>query len=139
MAVLARATCAEIEACLERAPPLPEYEIIVAPHTGTVMVEGRAGGGGTRFNLGEATLTKTVVRSADGTLGFCYSLGRDPRKAVLAAALDAALQTELGHRHFISVVIEPLATIQCERRVMASRRAAATKVDFFVLQRGEAS
>ena len=137
MAVLARASAAEIEARLKGPGGLPAYEVVVAPQTGTVMVEGRAGGTGARFNLGEATMTKAVVRLADGTLGFSYALGRDRRKAVLAAVLDAALQNEARRAELIETVIGPLDDVQRGRRLDQSRRAAATKVEFFTLQRGE--
>ena len=73
---------------------LPAHDLLKAPETGTVMVEGRAGGAGRRFNLGEATVTRCVVRLADGAMGFSYALGRDGRKARLAAILDAQLQRE---------------------------------------------
>ena len=91
MATLARASRAEIEAL---AGELPAHEVLKAPETGTVMVEGRAGGAGRRFNLGEATVTRCVVRLGDGAMGFSYALGRDARKARLAAILDARLQGE---------------------------------------------
>lgn len=131
MAVLARASHSEIETLLGEAP---SHQLLKAPETGTVMVEGRAGGAGRRFNLGEATVTRCVVRLDDGTMGFSYALGRDGRKAQLAAILDAKLQRDAEgglHRG-----IEILATAQAAARDLASRKAAATKVDFFTLVRG---
>ena len=137
MAVLARASRAEIEQLIATVPPLPAYEIMSPARIGTVMVEGRAGGTGARFNLGEATVTKTVVRLADGTMGFAYALGRDTHKALLGAVLDAALQDEHRHDELMRSVVGPLAEVQDERRLDASSKAAATRVDFFTLQRGE--
>ena len=135
MAVLARASHREIEALLAQAGPLPAHEILKAPETGTVMVEGRAGGAGRRFNLGEATVTRCVVRLESGAMGFSYALGRDGRKARLAAILDARLQAEAPgsalHR-----AVHDLADRQAAARDLASRKAAATKVDFFTLVRG---
>eukprot|EP01136_Pigoraptor_vietnamica_P012465 Opistho-1_new@52415 len=94
MAVLARATRGEVDALLQQAGPLPSHEVLKAPETGTVMVEGRAGGAGRRFNLGEATVTRCVIRLESGAMGFSYALGRDGRKARLAAITDALLQGE---------------------------------------------
>lgn len=133
MAVLARASRGDVEALVGE--DLPAHEVLKAPETGTVMVEGRAGGAGRRFNLGEATATRCVVRLVDGTMGFSYALGRDGRKARLAAILDARLQIEpLGgalHR-----AVSELGISQAAAREAAARKAAATKVDFFTLVRG---
>jgi len=133
LAILARASRGEIEAL--GGADLPAHEILKAPETGTVMVEGRAGGAGSRFNLGEATVTRCVVRLADGAMGFSYALGRDGRKARLAAILDARLQREPQNEALRSGVAE-LAAKQAAARDLASRKAAATKVDFFTLVRG---
>lgn len=135
MAVLARASRAEIEELLHRAEPLPAHEVLKAPETGTVMVEGRAGGAGRRFNLGEATMTRCVVRLADGAMGFSYALGRDGRRARLAAIAEALLQGEAEAGPLRRGIAE-LAQRQTAARELASRKAAATKVDFFTLVRG---
>jgi alpha-D-ribose 1-methylphosphonate 5-triphosphate synthase subunit PhnG len=133
MGVLARATCAQLEDLI--GPNLPAHEMLKPPETGTVMIEGRAGGAGRRFNLGEATVTRCVIRLATGAMGFSYALGRDLRKARMAAILDAKLQrdppdSELHQR------LANLASQQASTRDTASRKAAATKVDFFTLVRG---
>ena len=133
MAVLSRASRAEIAELV--GPDLPHHDILKASETGTVMVEGRAGGAGRRFNLGEATVTRCIIRLDDGAMGFSYALGRDGRKARLAAILDARLQTAAPgaalHR-----AVDALAERQSAARDLASRKAAATKVDFFTLVRG---
>jgi alpha-D-ribose 1-methylphosphonate 5-triphosphate synthase subunit PhnG len=135
MAVLARATRGEVDALLQQAGPLPTHELLKAPETGTVMVEGRAGGAGRRFNLGEATVTRCVVRLDSGAMGFSYALGRDGRKARLAAITDALLQGE-AEAGPLRLGVRALAEQQQAARELASRKAAATKVDFFTLVRG---
>lgn len=132
MATLARASRDEIATLLGA---LPEHEVLKAPETGTVMVEGRAGGAGRRFNLGEATVTRCVVRLPNGRMGFSYALGRDHRKARLAALLDARLQDEAAGGE-LSQGVATLTAQQATARDLASRKAAATKVDFFTLVRG---
>jgi alpha-D-ribose 1-methylphosphonate 5-triphosphate synthase subunit PhnG len=64
-------------------------------------------------------------------------LGRDKDKAVLAATLDCLLQNEDQQRHLIEAIISPLATLQKRKRETESRRAAATKVEFFTMVRGD--
>jgi alpha-D-ribose 1-methylphosphonate 5-triphosphate synthase subunit PhnG len=100
------------------------------------MIEARAGGGGRRFNAGEATVTRCVVRDGD-RLGYSYSLGRDKEKAKMAAILDAMLQSASSYQMVMEAVVAPLASAQQERRVRASLQAAATKVDFFTMVRGD--
>ncbi len=135
-AILARASLQDIDAILESAPDRPTMTVLKLPETGTIMVEGRAGGAGQRFNLGEATMTRCAIRLDDGTLGFSYSLGRDTAKARSAALLDALLQGEApdGPLHR---AMDALAREQRSARLTASRKAAATKVEFFTMVRGE--
>lgn len=136
MAILARAERAEILSLLNAAQPLPAVTLLKAPETGTVMVEGRAGGAGSRFNLGEATITRCVVRLEGGTIGFSYALGRDREKARLAAIADALLQQSPSDS-VLQDGIAALAERQQAAKALASRKAAATKVEFFTLVRGE--
>ncbi|MCZ8374194.1 MAG: phosphonate C-P lyase system protein PhnG [Beijerinckiaceae bacterium] len=135
-AILARAALDEVEAVLADAPAIPPFTVLKQPETGTIMVEGRAGGGGRRFNLGEATMTRCAIRLEDGTLGFSYALGRDTAKARKAAVLDALLQNEPpeGPMHR---AMRRLAERQKQTREEASRKAAATRVEFFTMVRGE--
>jgi len=131
MAVLARATAGELAAAAgER---LPAFIRLRGPEAGLVMLRGRAGGTGRPFNLGEATVVRCTVRTADGWVGHAYCLGRDLRQAELAAALDAALQDPARMQELDAVVIQPLAAAQASRRETLSRRAAATQVQFFTL------
>lgn len=133
MAILARASRSEVETLM--GSEIPAHALLKAPQTGTVMVEGRAGGAGRRFNLGEATVTRCVVRLEDGAMGFSYALGRDARKARLAAILDARLQRE-ADGGALKHGVARLAAAQAAGRERASRKAATTKVDFFTLVRG---
>ena len=135
MAILARASAGDLEAVIARMGGLPPHTVLKSAETGTVMVEARAGGMGTRFNMGEATVTRCIVELEAGVRGFAYALGTDRRKALLAAVLDARLQ-ETGSDRWLHEAIEALARKQHEARALASRKAAATKVEFFTMVRG---
>ncbi|MCT7373673.1 phosphonate C-P lyase system protein PhnG [Chelativorans salis] len=136
MSTLARATSTELEAAWEKIEEHPRYALLRQPETGLVMVRGLAGGTGSPFNLGEMTVTRCAVRLADGTVGHCYAAGRDKRKAELAAVFDALMQgAEAGRVE--ETVITPLARRQAAERERVSRKAAATKVDFFTMVRGD--
>ncbi|MGN2412656.1 phosphonate C-P lyase system protein PhnG [Pseudomonas syringae] len=113
-----------------------DYQMIRAPEIGMTLVRGRMGGTGSAFNLGEMSVTRCVVRLADGRTGFSYLAGRDKRHAELAALADAHLQGA-QQAWWLSELIEPLAQAQAERRARKEAETAATKVEFFTLVRGE--
>jgi alpha-D-ribose 1-methylphosphonate 5-triphosphate synthase subunit PhnG len=134
MAVLARAGATELAAHLGAVPGgLPEYQRLRGPEAGLVMLRGRAGGAGEQFNVGEMTVTRCTVRTADGLVGHAYVAGRDARQAELAALADALLQ-DPGRRDALEAgVIAPLENAQAARREEIARKAAATRVDFFAM------
>ncbi|KPW19214.1 Phosphonate metabolism protein PhnG [Pseudomonas cannabina pv. alisalensis] len=113
-----------------------EYQMIRAPEIGMTLVRGRMGGTGSAFNLGEMSVTRCVVRLADGRTGYSYLAGRDKRHAELAALADAHLQGA-QQAWWLSELIEPLARSQAGRRAHKDAETAATKVEFFTLVRGE--
>lgn len=118
------------------APAMPAHSVLRAPEIGTVMVRGRIGGTGAPFNLGEMTVTRCSVRLEDGTVGHGYVQGRDKSHATRAAVMDALLQTPQGDQLFRDVV----AVLQDEARTaqsLRSAKAAATKVEFFTMVRGD--
>jgi alpha-D-ribose 1-methylphosphonate 5-triphosphate synthase subunit PhnG len=139
MAVLAESGAAEIAHLLETIGPLPAHDEMRAPENGLVMIRGRIGGDGARFNLGEATVSRAAVRLATGEMGFGYVLGRDRAKARLIALCDAMAQTDSHSAALESKVIAPIcAGLEAQREARA-RQVAATKVDFFTMVRGEDS
>lgn len=133
--VLARARRSELQPH-EAALRDVEYQLIRAPEIGMTLVRGRMGGNGAPFNVGEMSVTRCVVRLADGRTGYSYLAGRDKAHAELAALADAHLQGT-QQRHWLDQVITPLANVQAERRAREEAETAATKVEFFTLVRGE--
>lgn len=138
LAVLARATLAELEGMAPATDQLPEIKTVRPPEIGMVMLRGRVGGTGNPFNLGEASVVRCALRLGDGPLGVSYALGRDKRRAELAALLDALLQDPQHHDRLQRQVITPLATAQAQARAQKQGAVAASKVEFFTFVRGEA-
>lgn len=134
MGVLARAgdRLADYEPQLRDA----EYQLIRPAEIGMTMVRGRMGGTGAAFNLGEMTMTRCVVRFADGRTGYSYLAGRNKRQAELAALADAHLQGG-DHQHWQQALIEPLEKIQQAQRAAQQAEAASTRVEFVTMVRGE--
>lgn len=135
MSILACADFHAIEAACERLKALPRAQFLRPPEVGLVMVRGRAGGTGVKFNLGEVPVTRCVVRLESGTVGMAWVQGRDTQHATLAARLDALLQEPQHYSHICAEVIEPLAEAYAARHERAARKAAATKVEFFTVAR----
>src|SRR5690606_24877558 len=105
--------------------------------TGMAMVRARTGGTGAQFNLGEITVTRCAVSLAAGAMGVAYVQGRSARHAEQAAVLDALLQTADWRDRIRQAVIEPLARHHAARKARQAAAAAATRVEFFTLARGE--
>lgn len=137
MGLLARAPAEDLarlwgEAGLEA----PAHDWLRPPETGAVMVRGRAGARGAPFNLGEMTVTRCALRLADGREGHAHVQGRDKAHAQRAALADALMQgAEAGTVR--ERILAPLAEAEAARRTARARRAAATKVEFFTMARGE--
>lgn len=136
MSVLAHSDVAEIAARLA-ALALPEHKELREPENGLVMLRGRVGGDGAPFNLGEATVSRAAVRLSTGEVGFGYTLGRDLRKAKLIALCDAMVQSDEFAAAIEAEVIAPLRMAVIARRNRKAAEAAATRVDFYTLVRGE--
>ena len=134
MSVLARAPADMIATLLAECGELPSHSILRGPEGGLVMVRGRAGGGGSAFNLGEMTVTRCSVRTGTGEVGHAYVTGGDGRQAELAALVDALMQDPNRRAALEARVISPLQHRQTVRRNDRTRKAAATRVQFFAMQ-----
>ncbi|QUS37009.1 phosphonate C-P lyase system protein PhnG [Falsirhodobacter algicola] len=133
MGLLARAAPAQLAQLLG---PLPEHRLARAPQIGTVMVQGRMGGTGAPFNLGEMPVTRCTLRLASGTVGHAYVQGRDLDHARRAAIVDAMMQDDPAPVR--ARILRPLAEARAEREAALRAKAAATRVEFFTLARAEA-
>ncbi|QRM33380.1 phosphonate C-P lyase system protein PhnG [Microvirga sp. VF16] len=137
LGILSRSIGSELEALASELATGLAFEWLRTPDVGLVMVRGRAGGTGNVFNLGEMTVTRASMRLEDGIVGHGYVQGRDKRQAELAAIVDALLQRPERYEEIMAKVIEPLRELAEARRLKQSHKAAATKVEFFTMVRGE--
>lgn len=133
MGVLARAHPQRLRALM---PNLPPHEWLRRPEIGTTMVQGRIGATGAPFNLGEMTVTRCALKLADGTVGHAYVQGRDQDHALRAAVVDALMQTPSVDEIEVRV-LAPLRAEEAEKKAARAEKAAATKVEFFTMVRGE--
>lgn len=136
LGLLAKSPAGEVAKLWHALDAAPEHSILRAPEIGGVMVRGRAGAVGDAFNLGEMTVTRASVKLAEGTVGHGYVQGRNKDHALHAALVDALMQTQEA------AVVEkrllaPLREAMRARKTDRAAKAAATKVDFFTMVRGE--
>jgi alpha-D-ribose 1-methylphosphonate 5-triphosphate synthase subunit PhnG len=133
MSLLAKAKPDRLAALM---PDLPDHDLLRVPECGAVMVRGRIGGTGAPFNLGEMTVTRCSVRLTCGTVGHAWVQGRDKSHARRAALADALMQTGAA-KDFAGRVLAQLDTDAKVAQTTRAQKAAATKVDFFTMVRGE--
>jgi alpha-D-ribose 1-methylphosphonate 5-triphosphate synthase subunit PhnG len=135
--LLARAAREELDAAWEALPEKPAVQPVRGPETGLVMVRGRIGGGGSPFNLGEVTVTRTTIRLASGKVGHAHALGTDRERSRLAAIFDALWQ-EPATKDFVErTILAPVAERIGAADAKKADETAATRVDFFTMVRGE--
>lgn len=137
MSVIAKADPQYLASLWEKSDQDQSYKIIRKPETGLVMVRGRMGGHGAKFNAGEATVTRCSVESQAGFTGHSYILGRSHHHARIAAEIDAELQDMEAQTIIMRDVITPLKQAHQAALKSEQEKVAATKVDFFTMVRGE--
>lgn len=135
MSLLAKAPPPALAALME-GQERPDFTWLRAPEIGAAMVRGRTGGTGAQFNLGEMTVTRCSLQLGDGTVGHAYVQGRDKAHAERAALVDALMQT-VAAEGIEADVLKPLRRAMAERSGTRAAKAAATKVEFFTMVRGE--
>lgn len=136
MGLLAKAPADRLAALWAGFGPEPGFAWLRAPEIGGVMVRGRMGGTGAPFNLGEMTVTRCALTLGSGEVGHAYVQGRDKAKARQAALVDALMQT--GRAEALrAAILAPLAQEMAAARTARAAKAAATKVEFFTMVRGE--
>ncbi|MFN3661609.1 phosphonate C-P lyase system protein PhnG [Yoonia sp.] len=136
LGLLAKAPASDLAALWRALDLTPVHSVLRAPEIGAVMVRGRAGAVGAAFNLGEMSVTRASVQLADGVVGHGYVQGRAKDHALQAALVDALMQTDAAEQ-VQAAVLSPLRDAMIRRKDARAAKAAATKVDFFTMVRGE--
>ncbi|MFS2225006.1 phosphonate C-P lyase system protein PhnG [Pantoea sp. B65] len=137
LSVLAHSQPKQLEQHWQALKLQPHYEVLRAAETGLTRLQGRIGGSGKRFIVGDVTVTRAVIRLADGTCGYSYVTGRDKAHAERCALIDALLQQQETHGLLQQQLITPLAAARAEQQQLRSREIASSRVDFFTLVRGD--
>lgn len=141
LSVLSKSDYEDISAYWQPLGINPDYYCLKKPETGMVMVRARAGGDGQKFNMGEMTVTRTVVQlnnhQQGKQLGFGYTAGRHPQKSELIAVIDACYQDAQYAQRIQEAVIDPLGEKLLAKEQQHQQQVDSTKVNFFTMVRGE--
>ncbi|MEN9905707.1 MAG: hypothetical protein RLZZ555_2272 [Pseudomonadota bacterium] len=140
MALLARAPLTLLEQGLQPYQAGRRTEWLRRPETGLYMVQGRAGGTGERFNLGEVTVTRCALRQVGtdaqpSAVGVAYVMGRHHRQAELAALADALLQDPAHQASLEQNLLSPVRLHLAQLKAQRQAQIQSTKVDFFTVAR----
>ncbi|MEZ5665225.1 MAG: phosphonate C-P lyase system protein PhnG [Burkholderiaceae bacterium] len=140
MALLARAPLPMLEQALQVHLGRRSTQWLRRPETGLYMVQGRAGGTGERFNLGEVTVTRCALRSvgpdmAASPVGVSYVLGRHHRQAEMAALADALLQQDSHLPALQHDLLDPVRQYLAGQTARRQAQSRSTRVDFFTVAR----
>ena len=134
--VLAELALPEVETLLEGFAE-QQIDILKPPAAGIVMISGRDCFD-VDFYLGEVLVTTAEV-SVNGARGHATVMGDEPAKALLAAVVEAVLESRqfksLSH---ILPVVEALQQKLAAKHRQEARLTAATKVNFRSMAREDA-
>lgn len=136
LSLMAKAPAGRVVTLLDAVMKRPAFTWLRAPEVGSTMVRARAGAKGSPFNLGEITVTRCALTLATGEIGHAYIQGRSKADAEAVAIVDALMQTAAVDE-LQTQVLDVLDAEQTTKRAARAAKAAATKVDFFTMVRGE--
>ena len=136
LSLLAKAPAQLVASRWEALGLTPDFSWLRMPEIGTAMVRGRAGGAGALFNLGEMSVTRCAIKLDGGAVGHGYVQGRDKGHAQIAALTDALMKTDAKDA-VEAKILTPIRDHLVQKAEARAAKAAATKVDFFTMVRGE--
>lgn len=137
LSVLACAPAAELMEKWKATGLDPAVELLRGPESGLVALQGRIGGGGQPFHVGEVSATRVTLRIGSGQVGHAMVSGRDARKAKLIAVIDALAQNP-DHAEMVERdIVGPLERARETADAKIRAETAATRVNFFTMVRGE--
>lgn len=115
----------------------PTYHFLKEPEVGMTMVRAKAGGAGQEFNMGEVTVTRSVVKLETQEVGFGYTVGRSIKKSTLMAVIDACVQVDGWQSLILDQLVQPLEKQLQNKHKQHKEKVERTQVNFFTMVRGE--
>lgn len=125
-----------VDELTSRAAPVLEhlsFTWLRRPETGLLRLQGRLDGAGDRFNLGDITVSRCVVKAETGEVGVGYVTGRALEHCAMVARLDALLQQPARQPTLMANLVEPLQAMLEQSVREASAQTRRSRVEFFTL------
>ncbi|WP_059287560.1 phosphonate C-P lyase system protein PhnG [Aquitalea magnusonii] len=117
-------------------PPAADISWLRRAQTGLVMLQGRSGGSAAASIWARSASPAPAAQIA-GWLGHGWVRGSDGQHAELIAQADALLQNPQYYPPLQAALLQPLQQELSARREQSARAAAASKVEFFTMVRGD--
>lgn len=108
-----------------------QIQLLTGPRLGLVMLNVRESVAQRQFYAGEILVTE-VTLELDGQFGFGMVIGDDPRRALAAGLVDAALQHEDALAGQLRAALHDMAARITQQQQQEYRTVATSKVDFTV-------
>jgi alpha-D-ribose 1-methylphosphonate 5-triphosphate synthase subunit PhnG len=108
-----------------------DIKLLTGPRLGLVMLGVRESVAESTFYAGEILVTEVTLELA-GRYGYGMVLGNDPRRALAAALVDAALGLDSAVAAELRQELDDLESQITREQRQAFRAVATTKVDFTV-------
>lgn len=137
LSLLSKSQRSDIQEAWESTDLRPAYTLLKQPEIGMVMVKAKAGGDGSPFNMGEMTVTRTVLQLTSNELGYGYTAGRDKQKSLTIALVDACYQVDAWKDQIEQKLLKPLQALIRANEAQHKEKVDSTKVNFFTMMRGE--
>ena len=137
LSVLSKSNQSDIQEAWDSVGLSPEYTLLKQPEIGMVMVKAKTGGDGAPFNMGEMTVTRTILQLASHELGYGYTAGRDKQKSLTIALADACYQVDAWKALIDQELLAPLQETLRQKESQHQEKVDGTKVNFFTMVRGE--
>ncbi|GAB6144747.1 phosphonate C-P lyase system protein PhnG [Desulfocicer niacini] len=128
MALLAQADPADLEAARRQLDDKVSFTLITPPETGLFMVQCKKDGSGSRFNLGEVTVSKCILEVNGTWQGAAWVMGSNPRHAKLAALFDGLLQDPDYHDRIKTGLLKVLLKKEKIRDDQLNQAARASRM-----------
>lgn len=132
MSVLACAATSELQQSWDAFEHRPPFEWLKKPEYGSVLLQGRIGGSGREYGVGQVLITRCSIRLIDGRIGVGYTRGRAGHHVFIAAMFDALMQTADAAGLSAARIVSELEAKRDQRRRVDQAKTEETRVDFTV-------
>ena len=128
MALLAQADAVDLEEAREQLDDNVCFTLKTPPETGFFMVQGKKDGSGSRFSLGEVTVSKCILEVNGAWQGAAWVMGSNLRHATLAALFDGLLQDPGYHDRIKTGLLNQLQEKEKIRDDQLNQAARASRM-----------